>query len=110
MIRMQQENGIRRWPRACVVVVLLCLALLAILTLVQVFHIHQGESTADHCPICSIFHAVAPLSIAAAIVVMVQLGRSVSLMQSVRAGQAWPPNLFNRPPPARAAAASACWA
>lgn len=99
MIRIQQQKGIPRWPRACVLVALLCLALLAVLTVVQVAHVHQGGSDADHCPICTGFHAIAPLSLAAALIVLVQLGSPVWLVQTIRAGRKWPPVLFNRPPP-----------
>lgn len=99
MIRMRQQKGIRTWPRAYVLVAMLCLALLAILTVVQVAHFHQTSSDADHCPICTVMHAVTPLSVAAVGVVLVQLGRPVSIVQTVRPGRKWPPLLLNRPPP-----------
>jgi hypothetical protein len=88
------------WPRAFVLVTVLCLALLAILTVVQVAHFHQTGADADHCPICTVMHAVTPLTVAAIGIIMVQLGRPVSVVQAVRPSRKWPPLLLNRPPPA----------
>ena len=96
---MRQEKGVHAWPRAFVLVALLCMALLAVLTIVQVTHIHRIGTDADNCPICTVLHAVSPMSVAAAVVILVQLGRPVALVQSVRPGRKWPPVLLNRPPP-----------
>jgi hypothetical protein len=96
---MRQEKGISTWPRAFVLVAMVCLALLAILTIVQVAHFHQTGADADHCPICTVMHAVTPLTVAALGIVLVQLGRPVSLVRPVLPSKKWPPVLLNRPPP-----------
>lgn len=96
---MKQEKGVHAWPRAFVLVAVLCLALLSVLTLVQVAHIHRTGADADNCPICTVLHAVTPLAAAAAAILMVPVGRPVLLVQPVRRSRKWPPDLLNRPPP-----------
>jgi TRAP-type C4-dicarboxylate transport system permease small subunit len=83
------------------VVVIVCLALLALLTFIQVAHVHSVNTDADHCPICVVLHTAAPLAVAAAIIVLVQMQAfapqiEVRLIRSQGRRQ-----LFIRPPPSR---------
>ena len=80
---------------------LVCLALLALLVMVQVAHIHPLDSgtDADHCPLCILLQSAAPVSMAAAIVVLVQVGTQFSLPEPVRVVVRCPSRLFTRPPP-----------
>jgi hypothetical protein len=96
---MRQEKGVHAWPRAFVLVAVMCVALLAVLTVVQVAHIHRIGTDADNCPICTVLHAVTPMSVAAAVIILVQLGRQVSVAQTVRPSRKRPLVLLNRPPP-----------
>jgi TRAP-type C4-dicarboxylate transport system permease small subunit len=81
------------------VVVIVCLALLALLTFIQVAHVHSVNTDTDHCPLCIVLHTAAPVAMAAAIMVLVQLEvlAPVAEARSIRAtGQR---QLFIRPPP-----------
>ena len=82
-------------------VVIVCLALLALLTFIQVAHVHSVNTDADHCPICVVLHTAAPLAVAAAIIVLIQMQAfapqiEVRLIRSQGRRQ-----LFIRPPPSR---------
>lgn len=91
----------RRVRPTAYVVVIVCLALLALLTFIQVAHVHSVNTDADHCPICVVLHTAAPLAVAAAIIVLVQMQAfapqiEVRLIRSQGQRQ-----LFIRPPPSR---------
>jgi len=86
----------RSWPVAFVV----CLALLALLTVVQVAHIHPIESDADHCPLCIVMHTAAPVALTAAVVVLVQIETATPVFKPRTVVRHWHPQLFTRPPPA----------
>lgn len=77
----------------------LCLLLLAFLAFVQVAHVHQTASDADHCQLCVVIHSVAPVAIAAAIVILVPLGTPEPVSETRAAIRHWHPTLFTRPPP-----------
>jgi len=83
------------------VATLVCLALLALLVVVQVAHVHPLDSgtDADHCPLCILLQSAAPVSVAAAIVVLVQVGTQISSPEPVRVLVHRHPKLFTRPPP-----------
>jgi hypothetical protein len=80
-------------------VVLVCLALLALLTVVQVAHVHSIGTDADHCPLCVVLHTAAPIAAAAAVIVLVQIDTPTPELE-VRAvtGQCLR-QVFIRPPP-----------
>jgi hypothetical protein len=80
-------------------VVLVCLALLALLTVVQVAHVHSIGTDADHCPLCVVLHSAAPIAAAAAVIVLVQIDTPTPEFE-VRAftGQGLRQS-FIRPPP-----------
>jgi hypothetical protein len=82
------------------VVAVLCLVLLALLTVVQVAHFHSNETVADHCPLCVSMHSVVPVVVAAAIVALVQVGAPTQVTEARVAVRNWTPKLFTRPPPA----------
>jgi hypothetical protein len=81
------------------VVTLVCLILLALLAVVQVAHVHISDSDADHCPLCIMMHSAAPVAIAAAAVVLVQIGMQAPQVEARVAVRHWHPKLYTRPPP-----------
>jgi hypothetical protein len=81
------------------VATLVCLVLLALLAVVQVAHIHPLVSDADHCPLCIVMHTVAPVSAAAAIIILVQVGTPAPILEARAVIRPWSPILFTRPPP-----------
>jgi len=85
-------------PRAYVVV-LVCLALLALLTVIQVAHVHPVNSDADHCPLCIVLHSAAPVAVAAAIIVLVQLEVLATAVDVRPVRLTAQRQLFIRPPP-----------
>ncbi|HEY1896679.1 MAG TPA: hypothetical protein VGG62_10425 [Terracidiphilus sp.] len=85
--------------RTCAVATVVCLLLLALLAVVQIAHVHPLESDADHCPLCIVMHAVAPVAVAAAVIILVQVGTPAPVIQSRAVIRPWHPTLFTRPPP-----------
>jgi len=91
----------RRWkgPEVSVTVVV-CLSLLALISMVQVRHMHQSASAADQCTICLVMHSTAPVNeVTAGAIVLVQLGLSASVVQTLSQVRPWYSQLFTRPPP-----------
>jgi TRAP-type C4-dicarboxylate transport system permease small subunit len=89
----------RRNRPAAYVVVLVCLALLALLTFIQVAHVHSVNTDADHCPICVVLHTAAPLAIAAAIIVLVEMEAFVPQVEMRPIRMQGRRQFFIRPPP-----------
>jgi len=90
------------WPaklRALPAVTVVCLALLALLTVVQVAHTHPLETDADHCQLCIAMHTAAPVAVAAVVVVLVKVGTQAPLVVARVAVRHRHPKLFIRPPP-----------
>lgn len=77
-----------------------CLALMALLAVVQVAHTHPLESDADHCPLCIVMHSAAPAMVAAAVVVLVKIEARATVYEAREVVRHWHPKLFTRPPPA----------
>jgi hypothetical protein len=94
------RGGRRTKPGALPVATVVCLVLLALLAVVQVAHIHQVDSDADHCPLCIAMHTAAPVAIAIAVVVLVQIEFSAPVFAPLTISRHWHPKLFTRPPPA----------
>lgn len=86
-------------PRAFGAAALLCLALLSLLFVVQVAHVHAVDGDADHCQLCIAMHSAAPVAVMAAVVVMVSFGASAPLVESRVVVRLRHPKLFTRPPP-----------
>lgn len=80
-------------------VAVICLVLLALLTVAQVAHLHSNQTDADHCPLCIVMHTVIPAGVAAAVVVLVQLGTSTPQAEPIFVARKRPSRLFIRPPP-----------
>jgi hypothetical protein len=76
-----------------------CLILLALLTVVQVAHVHPVDTDADHCPLCILLHTAAPVAVAAAIVVLIQIETPTPIFEARTVTRHWHPKLFTRPPP-----------
>jgi hypothetical protein len=94
-LRGNRRAGQRVWP----VVTVVCLILLALLTVVQVAHVHPLDSDSDHCPLCIVMHAAAPVAVTAAIIILVQLETTTPLFVAHTVTRYWHPQLFTRPPP-----------
>ena len=80
-------------------VAVLCLILLATLSVAQVTHLHPSQSDADHCQLCIAMHTVAPVATAAAIIIIVQLGASTPQAEPIVVARQRQIRLFIRPPP-----------
>ena len=86
-------------PKAYAVVVLVCVALLALLTVIQVAHVHSVDTDADHCPLCIVLHTAVPVAAAAVAIVLVHI-ESVTAVVAIRPiACIWHQQLFIRPPP-----------
>jgi hypothetical protein len=94
-LRGNDRAGLRVWPAVTVV----CLILLALLTVAQVAHVHPLDTDSDHCPLCIVMHAAAPVAVTAAIVILVQLETSAPVFEAQTVTRYWHPQLFTRPPP-----------
>jgi len=81
------------------VFVLVCLALLALLTVIQVAHVHSVDTDADHCPLCIVLHTAAPVAAAVAIIVLVQIESFAPVIEVRPVRTTWHRQLFIRPPP-----------
>lgn|SRR5581483_5198554 len=95
-----QQDRTRRGFGRFVAATVVCLVLLALLAVVQVAHVHPLDSDADHCPLCIAIHAVAPVTVAAAIIILVPVGTPVPILEPRAILRHWHPTLFTRPPPA----------
>jgi hypothetical protein len=81
------------------IVTLVCLVLLALLAIVQVAHVHPVDTDADHCPLCIAMHTAAPVTVAAAVIVLEQVEHTASIFEPHTVTRPWHPTLFTRPPP-----------
>lgn len=86
-------------PRAFAVVMLMCVALLALLTVIQVAHVHSVDTDADHCPLCIVLHTAAPVAAAAVAIVLVHVEAVTSVVAMRPVATVWRQQLFIRPPP-----------
>lgn len=89
----------RARPFALSAVTVVCLILLALLTVVQVAHVHPVDTDADHCPLCILLHTAAPVAVAAAIVILIQIETRTPVFEARTVTRYWHPKLFTRPPP-----------
>lgn len=80
-------------------VAVLCLALLAMLTVAQAVHTHENPTAADHCPLCITMHTVVPTAVAAVALVLVQVAQAPLVLGERAASRQRQPQLFIRPPP-----------
>lgn len=79
----------------------LCLVLLALLSVVQVMHVHAVAADADHCQLCIAIHSVVPLLVMAAALLLIKTQTSGPALQQARpVARYWQSSLFIRPPPA----------
>jgi len=81
---------------------LICLVLLALLTFVQVAHVHPAAADADHCPICVAMHSAAPVSVLVVAVTFTRISEPVAVAVVRPVARVWHYTLFNRPPPTEA--------
>ncbi len=90
----------RARPGAYATLLLVCLALLAILTVAQVAHVHANASDADHCPLCIVMHAAVPIVASVAAIILVEVEAAAPVIEPRAVTRHWHPQLFTRPPPA----------
>lgn len=102
MKRLRAFPGWKRWlaPRAVGVTALMCLALVVLLTTIQVAHVHPLNSDADHCPLCIVMHTAAPVEAITAVIVLVSFGTATPLAEAHAVVRHRHPKLLIRPPPA----------
>jgi len=81
---------------------LICLLLLALLTFVQVAHVHPAATDADHCPICVAMHSAAPVSLLVVAATFTRVSEPVAVPLVRPVARVWHYTLFNRPPPQEA--------
>lgn len=89
----------RRTRPTAYVAVIVCLALLALLTFIQVAHVHSVNTDADHCPICVVLHTAAPLAVAATLIILVEMRAFTPLVEVRSIRSRCQRQLFIRPPP-----------
>lgn len=99
LLTAHQEPARRTTPRTFAVATVVCLILLALLTVLQIAHVHPLENDADHCPLCIVMHTVAPVAVAAAVIILIQVGTPVPIVEPHSILRHWHPTLFTRPPP-----------
>ena len=80
--------------------VVLCLALLALLSVAQVAHLHSSQTDADHCQLCIVMHTAVPAAAAAAAIVLVPVGAPAPPAEPNIVVRQRFSRLFIRPPPA----------
>ncbi len=85
--------------RTLPLVTVVCLILLTLLAVVQVVHVHQLDTDADHCPLCIVMHSAAPVAVTAVVVVLVEIEHSTPVFEARTVTRHWHPKLFTRPPP-----------
>ena len=89
----------RAWHGFLPAVAVVCLLLLALLAVAQVAHQHANSTDADHCQLCIVMHTVAPVGVAAVVIVMEQLGPSAPQAEPIVVVRQRQSRLFIRPPP-----------
>lgn len=87
------------WQGLLPAVAVLCLVLLSLLAVAQVTHQHANATDADHCQLCMVLHSVVPVALAAAVIVMVQLGAFAPQAEPAVVVRQRQTRLFIRPPP-----------
>jgi len=95
-----RRPGYHARSKTFAVMAVVCLALLAMLTVAQVTHTHQGTTDTDHCALCVVLHTAIPVAAAAALVLTVQISTPVPVLKTRSVVRVWHVQLFNRPPPA----------
>ncbi len=77
----------------------LCLLLLTLLAAAQAVHTHTNPNDAYTCPLCVAMHTVVPAAMAAALIILVQVGIPAPVSKARALIRYWNPKLFTRPPP-----------
>lgn len=80
-------------------VLLVCLALVAVLTVAEVAHVHANASDADHCPLCVALHSAVPTVTGVAAITLVKVEVATPVFELRAVTRYWHPQLFTRPPP-----------
>lgn len=99
-IRTQFGRNRRPSPSTLKVAAIVCLILLALLTVVQVTHVHAVGTDADHCQLCIVIHSVVPLLVLVTALLLVRMRLAAPVLDEIRPlTRYWHPDLFTRPPP-----------
>ena len=80
-------------------VAVVCLALMALLTAVQLTHLHTSATDADHCALCIAMHSAAPVAATAALVVLVRMKERVAVAEARATSRRRFSRLVSRGPP-----------
>jgi hypothetical protein len=99
--RTKPSSGQKCGPWSRGAATLVCLLLLALLTFVQVAHVHPSANDADHCPVCVVMHSAAPVELVTPVPIVVVSLAPVPIPALRSAVRRWHYTLFNRPPPAQ---------
>lgn len=89
----------RAKPGAYPAMILVCLALLILVTFVQVTHVHAAANDQDHCPLCVVLHSAVPIAASAAVIILVEVTEAAPVLETRATTRHWHPQLFTRPPP-----------
>jgi hypothetical protein len=74
--------------------------LVVLLATIQTTHVDPIGVDARHCPLCVVLHTAAPVTPAAAVIVMVPMGVREPIFKTRSLVRFWRPKFFTRPPPA----------
>ena len=85
--------------RAIAACAVLCLALVVLVSFVQVAHIHASASDQDHCPVCIVLHSAVPIAAAAAVLLLMQVTERTLVFEQRAIPLLWKTQRFTRPPP-----------
>lgn len=85
--------------RKLAMMALVCLGLLLLLTVVQTVHMHPRQTDTDHCPLCLVLHAAAPIAATAAVLLLAEMRAPAPAADERRTVRLWFSYLFTRPPP-----------
>jgi len=79
---------------------LVCVLLISLLATIQITHEHKVGANTSTCPLCVILHSAAPVTPAAAAIVLVPVGIPAPVFKARAITRFWQPKFFTRPPPA----------
>src|SRR4051794_10230876 len=99
--RLNRRVG-ERSPWALRATTLLCVLLLALVTVVQVAHVHPASVDPDHCPLCVVMHSAAPVAAVAPTLIIASGSAPTPVPVLNTVVRQWHCSLFNRPPPQQA--------
>ncbi len=95
----RSESRFAGGSRTLTACALLCLALLVLVSFVQVAHIHSTATDQDHCPLCIVLHSAVPIAAAAAVLILTHIAERTPVLETRAVSLLWRAQRFTRPPP-----------